>query len=573
MWFSRAVSSSRFALVLAFAVATRVALAATPPPASPLLPPDHWAVDATRRLHDVGLLPEWMPAQRAVPLLAIARALAEADERATRDGSPYAAAVRAWRARFAAEWRGADGGSTAVRPERSAEPEPTPVRPERSAEPEPAPVRPERSAEPEPTSVRPERSAKRGVEGRLLGASASLGLTSITSRNAAPPSAAPATLRLPDPRTDPLGGVAAAATLGDHLAAGFDVEATPSRLTAPSLELVGALGPVQLSVGRGRIGYGPNEFGAVVASGTAPIDRVEFMTTVPFRLPWLLAYLGDFTLDTAVARFSEPRHPYTPLLWEFDLQWRPHPRLTLGAVRGVMFGGAIWEGIPTSQVPLALLGIKNYKENNVYSGTIDYRLPTEALLPLTAKIEWGTDDEPAAAWKWPGLVVGLAAPMLGSLPVSCDVEYAYFGRGVGPAHAPFGWYTHGQYVGGWATQQTPLGDALGGNGRALRVGVAVDPLGPRLLVRAVAFVQDRSSDNLYAPASAARSVGGDGEVDVRFARGALGLRAAFERGEEGWRREADPVLLSPSASDQRADRARCTPRATHRRASTSGHER
>ncbi|MFL5261644.1 MAG: capsule assembly Wzi family protein, partial [Anaeromyxobacteraceae bacterium] len=374
MWFSRAVLSSRFALALAlaFVVATRAALAAEPPPASPLLPPDHWAVDATRRLHDAGLLPEWMPAQRAVPLLAVARALEEGDVRATRDGSPYAAAVRAWRERFAAEWR-----HLSVVP--------------------PAYAQGVTSAAPDPTPARPERSAERGVEGRLLGTSASIGLTSISSRNATPPSPAPATIRLSDPRSDPVVGLAAAATLGDHLAAGFDVTATPSRLEARSLELVGALGTVQLSVGRGRVGYGPNDFGAVVASGAPPIDRVELMTTVPFRLPWLLSHLGDFTLDTAVARFSEPRHPYTPFLWQFDLQWRPHPRLTLGAVRGVMFGGAIWEGIPTSQVPLALLGIKNYKENNVYSGTIDYRLPMESLLPLTAKIEWGTDDEPAAA--------------------------------------------------------------------------------------------------------------------------------------------------------------------------------
>jgi Capsule assembly protein Wzi len=459
-----------------------------PLPASPLLPPDHWSVAAVERLHEVGLLPEWMPAQRAAPIAAVARALDAAAERAEREAKAYAPLARAWRERFAAEWPRAAGIEAA-----------------------PA---------------------------TLLGASASLGYEGASLATVAPASTRPAALLLGAAESRAAGSARAAATAGEHLAAGADVHVTATDATLRSGEVVGALGPVQLSVGRAPVGYGPNQMGAVVASGAAALDRVEFMTTEPIRLPWLLDALGEFALDTAVARFSEARHPYTPLLWEFDLQWRPHPRLTLGALRGVMFGGALWDGISARQVPLALLGIQNYRENNVYSGTVQYRLPSEALLPLTAKLEWGTDDEPAAAWKWPALVVGLAAPMLPGLPASVGVEYAYFGKGIGPPHTPFAWYAHSQYVGGWATGETPLGDALGGNGRALRLTASADPWGPRVRLAASAWVADRFADNLYAPQAAGRSVGGTCDAELRLGRTALGVRGSYERGRDGWSRAA-----------------------------------
>jgi hypothetical protein len=458
--------------------------------ASPLLPPDHWAVDAAERLHELGLAPEWMPAQRAAPILAVARALEIGADAAERSAPAYAPAARAWLERFRAEWPGAAG----------------------------APV-------PRPG----------GSPAALLGALASVGVESGSTRASAPPSASPAALLIAAPDRSAFTSAGLAGALGEHVAAGAALRATPSDVRLPSAELVGALGPLQLSVGRGAVGYGPSALGAVVASGAAALDRVELMTTQPVRLPWL-GFLGDFALDTAVARLSEQRHPYTPLLWQFDLQWRPHPRLTLGAVRGVMFGGALWDGIPASRVPLALFGIQNYRENNVYSGTIQYRLPTEALLPLTAKLEWGTDDNPGAAFNWPGLVAGLAAPMLPGVAASAGLEYAYFGRtGLGH-HDPFAWYAHGQYVGGWASGETPLGDPLGGNGRALRLVASADPWRGRVHASAAAWIADRFRDNLYAPEAAGRSAGARGESELRLGRAALSVRGGYERGRDGWSR-------------------------------------
>jgi hypothetical protein len=477
------VRSVFLALILLLAPS---ALAFDAPPASPLLPPDHWAVKAADRLEELGLVDRYMPAQRAVPLLAVQRALAEAEERARAVRPDVASLVKAWRERFDQEWSGA---------------------------------------------------AKAPEGPRILGGQLAGGYRGGSVHEARPPATRPSAVRLEVPRSDPFAEADAAAAWGAHLAIGARVHATPWQADVPSVELVGALGPVALSVGKTQVGYGPNEIGGIVASGTAAVERVELMTTAPVRLPGLLGALGDFSLDTVLARFDESRHPYHPLLWEFNLQWRPHPRLTLGALRGVMFGGALWEGISRRDIPLALFGIKNYRENNVYSASARYRLPTDRVLPLTAKLEWGSDDNPAAAVQWPGLVMGLTAPMLPGLPASLGFEYAYFGKGPFGYHDPFGWYDHGLYAGGWATHQTPLGDPLGGNGKAFRLTASADPFEARLHVAAMGWVQDRFADDLYAPAAGGRSVGGSGEAELRLGRGSLGLRGSYEHGWDGWSRK------------------------------------
>ncbi len=474
-------------LALALAIAARMALAADDPPASPLLPPDHWAVQAARRLHEAGLAPEWLPAQRAVPLAVVGRALDEAARNAPGDAPQAARLARAWASRFAAEFPGAGGvGGDHAGP-------------------------------------------------ALLGAHASLGHGSGVARESpsVDSTAPPAALHLDAPRTDPFAEAGAAATWGAHVAAGLRARGTPWQVDLPALEVVGALGPVALSLGRAPVGYGPNQVGGVVASGAAALDRVEIMTTRPIRLPGFLGVLGDFALDVALARFDERRHPYHPLLWEFQLAWRPHPRLTLSAIRGLMFGGTPWSGISAVEIPASLLGIKNDRENNVYSGAIQLRLPTEALLPLTVKVEWGTDDNPGAVVQWPGLVAGLSAPLLPGFPAALGVEYAYFGRGPFGFHDPFGWYGHGQYVGGWATGETPLGDPLGGNGRALRVVASADPLDARARLTAMAWVQDRFPDNLY-PGAGGRSAGVRGEAELRLGAFAAGVRGSYERGGDRW---------------------------------------
>lgn len=477
------ISHRRTAILLLLAAGS--ALAAEAPPASPLLPPSHWAVKAAERIYEVGLAPGWLPAQRAVPLAVVGRTLAEAASLAEHQAPRYASLARTWDERFRREFP----------------------------------------------------RANQAGQGKvvLAGAAVRGGVELGEARSTPPLSPQPGFIPLTAPKDGPVGDVSGEALLGDHFAVGGHLRADTSDVDLPEVEVVGALGQWAISVGRGPVGYGPNEVGAVVTGGQASVDRVEIMTTAPGRLPGLFDFMGDFAFDSALARFSEARHPYDPLLWEFQLQWRPHPRLTLAAIRGYMFGGTLWHGVPFSEGLENILAINNKIGNNVASGTIQFMLPTEGLLPLTAKVDWGTDDNPGAAWEWPGLVAGLTAPMLPGLPASLGFEYAYFGRGL-PGHDPFGWYTHGQYYGGWATGETPLGDPMGGNGRSFRLTATADPWNGLLHFTGRVWIQDRFSANLYAPAASGPSVGGSGEAELRVDRWALGGSGAYEAGAQGWRR-------------------------------------
>ena len=111
-------------------------------------------------------------------------------------------------------------------------------------------------------------------------------------------------------------------------------------------------------------------------------------------------------------------------------------------------------------------------------------------------------------------------------------------------HDPFGWYTHGQYTGGWVTRQTPLGDPMGGNGKALRLTGAADLWDARVRLSGVGFVQDRSLDNLYAPSAVGRSVGGRGDAELRIDRWAFAVRGGYEHGEQGWSRGDVTAVVS-----------------------------
>ncbi len=461
-------------LALAFVLAALGPGPALASPASPLLAPDHWAVQAADRAEASGLLPRWMPAQRAVPVLTVAAALAEAEEAALRERPDLVPLVSAWRQRLAAEWRGA------------------------------------------------------GSPGAVIGAQVSGGYAASSIR--VPQSALPAgpgALRLDGAPDDPFlearGGVA----YGAHLGAGADVRATPWAMRLATVEGVAAAGPLALSVGRAPVGYGPGQVGGVVFTGTAPLDRLEAMTTEPLRFPGLLGYLGDFALDGFLARLDEARHPYHPLLSGVQVQWRPFQRLTLGVARGVMLGGTVWAGVPPKKVPTILLGIDNYRENNVASLSARLRLPTEAFLPLTARVEWGTDDNGGALFQAPAIIAGLSTPFIPGTTAAVGFEYAYLGRIC--CRDQLSWYTHGQYTGGWATGQTALGDPLGGDGHALRLTAAAEPWEARVRLGGLVFVQDRFAENLYAPSAAGRSAGFRAEAELRFIRGALGARGGYER--------------------------------------------
>lgn len=458
-------------------------------PASPLLPPGHWASAALRRADALGLTRERLFWQRQPDLHTAYAALLEAAARATAEMPHLSGLAGEWVRRFAGEFPGVTDG--------------------------------ERGAA--TVSV---------LAGAVTGG--------IAARDGA---AAPGIGEFEPDRTGALPVTdTLAPTAGAHLALGFGphvvVQAAPAvgtdRLAWSLWDVRVGLDPFVLAVGRQPPGFGMGLGGGVVLTGAAPLDRVEVGTSRPVRLPGL-GFLGPVTAGAFVSRrLTEERHFNEPYLWGGSFLLRPFPWFTVGVSRAALFGST------TSETPITagnllrmFVGLLSGDfEDQVVSVSGSFRLPTDAVLPLTAYLEWGAEDAAGAWFAVPGQVVGLWSPALPGAPgVSVGVEAARFAPSCcgNPE-----WYRHWGFPGSWAAVDAPLGHPLGGEGKELSLYGAVE-LGSPLRLDARLFGRDRGAENLYTPGREGRSAGGHLTAAWRpWARGEVEVGLGGERGD-GWR--------------------------------------
>jgi hypothetical protein len=282
----------------------------------------------------------------------------------------------------------------------------------------------------------------------------------------------------------------------------------------------------------------------VVFSDPDPMLRGELQTLRPLRLPWLLRALGPTTVDVFAAPVHDPRrHPTNPGLLGMRVSVQPHPRVTLGATRGSLFGGDSARTTPLRFVRMLAGVVHSQYENQVISLDARWRLPTERMLPATAYLEWGADDAAGAMDEEPARVMGVFVPALPGLPTAgAGLEYTYFKHSC-CGHGP--WYFNATLQGHWALHDRPLGHPLGGEGAEYALYLQADLLDARLRLEGRVFRADRSlrslevfgGANLFAPTRAGRSLGT--ELDAAWRLGSrFDARAqlTLEDGA-GWREQ------------------------------------
>ncbi|HET7462306.1 MAG TPA: capsule assembly Wzi family protein, partial [Longimicrobium sp.] len=469
--------------------------------ASPLLPFEHWAVQAARRAEALGLT-RFFPAQRAVPRQQVAVALAEAAQNAP--DPPLRRVAMGWVTRFGEEF---------------------------------------------PEYAYP---AARPIAGTrvLAGARAAVGYDRWTGR-LAPVVGYGAGLRqepLPLREVSDLRATLAAGVTSSWASLSGEGAYRGGEALLREWDAAVGVGGFQLSVGRAQVGYGWGRTGGIVYADPDPLPRIELESTRPFHLPWVFRHVGPVTLHTFAGPVNDPaRHPTNPNLWGMRVAVQPHPRLTLGANRGSMFGG---EGDPITPKKLAgmLLGVvRSSFENQVVSLDARYRLPTDRVLASTAYVEWGADDAAGAFDETPARVIGLFFPGLPRAPeVGVGGEYTYFKHWC-CGHGP--WYLNSTFPGNWAVRGRPLGHPLGGEGSEYAAYLRADAWDARLRLDARGWVRDRSDrslnggvymggGNLYTPQRTGRSTGGSVDASVRLApRGELRATWMLDDGA-GWREQA-----------------------------------
>jgi hypothetical protein len=465
----------------------------------PTVEPGHWALDAMRRANALGLLADHLPAQRAVPLEVVEAALREAAMSASGRAPALAELAESWHARLLEEHVGLAS---------AAQPRATPV------------VLPGSDIPIWLGAV-----AGVGVESRQGAAAPGLGEFEPDRFGALPL----------DDRTRLVGGIDASLALGEHLGFRASPRATITGVSFEAVELSAAWGGWRAGVGRMPIGYAHGIGGGVVLTGHATLDAVGIETRTPFRLPWVLDYLGPVSFTTHFAKMTEAHHPGDPYFWSASGQFQPHRRITFGVNRAAFFGGNDPEeqSVTFQKVVDMLIGrVAGLGfEDQMVSVSARFALPTEAVVPLTAYLEWGAEDAAGAWWAVPARVIGLESVSLPFLPaVKAGVEYSHFEPSC--CDNPE-WYRHWSFFGSWATGDRTLGHPLGGHGREALAHASAHLLDARLRVEGRAYARSRRFQNLYSPGRTGRSNGAAAGLEWRVTpRSELYVRGAHEAGDD-----------------------------------------
>lgn len=456
--------------------------------ASTILPEDHWAGSALRKLYVIGLVERHDPGA-PITALAAARAFREAGLAAARRGPGLERLARSYEALFAQE----RPATTALLDRRRG-----------------------------PT-LRYEGSA-RGVGEHRRG-----DLATIPTTDELPASGTDGAERLT------LSGELSV-LLAPHLA--FEWGGRRERPEGGAVREaygVARFGPVALWGGRRAPAYGPGLGGGVVLDGAADLPGGGVFLPEPVLLPGPLSRLGDVRLDLFIARAGENGTVGEPWLWGARASLAPHRRFGVAVTRGALFGGEQGEPVTLGNVLRLVVGKHGSGgsafENQIAAVDAWYRPPLGGL-PLLLYLEWGLEDSAGAWLDVPGRVAGVELAAVPGLPeLALGLEYASFG-GSCCGNPP--WYRHMTLVDGWTEDRRPLGHPLGGEGTEWLLQARAHLAEARLRLEVTGLRRSRGEENLYAPQRAGTAVGGLGEIGFRPVP-ALELRvAAFLEDGSGW---------------------------------------
>jgi capsule assembly protein Wzi len=234
---------------------------------------------------------------------------------------------------------------------------------------------------------------------------------------------------------------------------------------------------VALEFGRGTQWWGPGYHGSLLLTDHAfPLDMIKLGSDEPFRLPWVFSKLGDWKINTFLARLEGTQSFPHEKLFGLRINYQPTTWLELGLTRLTQFGG---QGSGTS-FPQTLVDC--YKDQPNQTGAANCN--EQAMLDIRGKVphvpylvpfpaglqiygELGSED------KWTKLIstraaylVGIYIPqLLNNDTTDFRIEFADtdYPRRYSPDLAGV-WYNNGFYTNGMRQYGFPLGHHMGTDG-------------------------------------------------------------------------------------------------------------
>lgn len=296
--------------------------------------------------------------------------------------------------------------------------------------------------------------------------------------------------------------------------------------------------------GRRTVGYATGSSGGIVLS-PATFDAVGLFLASPLELPGILRHLGPIRFETFLTRIENGDRIANPWFWAMRGVLSPHPRVRLGATRGIQFGGEGNSPLTPRTFAYMLIG-KHSGEQGEFDNqvvSVDLRVrPPLGRIPLVVYIEWGLDDSAGAWMDVPATVVGAELAALPGIPtVTAGIERVRF---AGACCGNTIWYRNWSLRGGWSHGGHPTGHPIAGHGREWAGRIGLDALDARLRLEARGFLRERGEENLFAPEREGRSHGGQATLRLRIGeRFDLLADGAVERGRGDWRRSSASAAL------------------------------
>lgn len=258
----------------------------------------------------------------------------------------------------------------------------------------------------------------------------------------------------------------------------------------------------ELTVGRESIWWGPGFRGSMSFSNNAfPLDQIRLSSAEPFRLPWLLGYLGPVKASLLIAQLDEHRELPHAKVGAWRLNWAPSRFVEMGFNRVFQFGGQGRPSINPGQFFKLLFNQGSDSQNtplnvnNLFSFEGTLRVPDIERYILIARdasfyFDFGWDDSKFGLFvpdKPGGLVGTYLTGIFGDPKLDLRIEYAK------TSDIQF---THATYLSGFTNRGSVLSHFIGTKGDDLYARVT-RWISPDLLL---GFQMSRSHIGGTAPA-------------------------------------------------------------------------
>jgi hypothetical protein len=235
---------------------------------------------------------------------------------------------------------------------------------------------------------------------------------------------------------------------------------------------------IALEAGRMTQWWGPGYHGSLLLTDHAfPLEMIKLGSDQPFRLPWVFSSLGDWKVNTFLARLERDRDFSRANIFGLRVSYRPFDWLELGGTRLTQFGGrGSGQSFPKTVIdtytsPPNQPGDREVNEQVM----LDFRATVPKipyLVPFPGGLqvygELGSED------KWSQIPLPSRAAFLTGLYIpqvfhgdTMDLRIEYADTDISRRRHPelAGlWYNHFAYVSGMRHRGFPLGHHMGTDG-------------------------------------------------------------------------------------------------------------